>query len=57
MQSLTALQAPEILFSCLNGDVPEEKLDLFDFTAGGVAKACASAAKIMGANPEISRSL
>jgi hypothetical protein len=40
------LLAAEILFSCLNGDVPEEELNLFEFTAGCVAQARASAAKI-----------
>jgi hypothetical protein len=37
-----------MLFSCLDGDAPEEKLDLFEFTAGCVAEARASAAEIMG---------
>lgn len=40
--------ASEIPFCCLDGDVPEEKLDLFEFTARCVAKARARAPKIMG---------
>jgi hypothetical protein len=41
-----ALLASEMLFCCLDGDVPEERLDLFEFTARCVAKACARPPKI-----------
>jgi hypothetical protein len=41
------LSAAEIDFRCLNGDVPEEKLDLFEFTTGQMAKACTRATKIV----------
>jgi hypothetical protein len=42
-----ALSATEIDFRCLNRDVPEEKLDLFEFTPGQMAKACTRATKIV----------
>ena len=42
-----ALSATEIDFGRLNGDVPEEKLGLFEFTAGQMAKACTRATKIV----------
>jgi hypothetical protein len=43
-----ALLTSEVFFSCLNRDVPEEKLDLFKFAARCVAEARTSAAQIMG---------
>jgi hypothetical protein len=42
-----ALSAAEIDFRRLNGDVPKEKLDLFEFTTGQMAKACTRATKIV----------
>jgi hypothetical protein len=42
-----ALLAAEILFCRLNGDIPEEKLDLFEFTTRCMAKPCARSAKVM----------
>lgn len=42
-----ALLAAEIPFCCLNGDVTEEELDLFEFTTCCVTKARASPAEIM----------
>ena len=42
-----ALSATEVSLSCLNGNVPEEQLDLFEFTARKMAGACTSAAKVV----------
>lgn len=42
-----ALSAAEIDLRCLNGDVPKEKLDLFEFATGQMAKACTRATKIV----------
>ncbi len=42
-----SLLTAEILFCCLNGDVPEEKLDLVKFTTCCVAEAGARATQVM----------
>ena len=42
------LFAAQVAFRRLNGDVPQEKLDLFQFATCKMAQTCASAAQIMG---------
>lgn len=41
------LLAAQISFGRLNADVPEQKLDLLQFSAGLVTQACARSAKVV----------
>ena len=45
--TLNALFATKISFGCLNGNVTEQKLDLFQFASCGVAKACTGPAEVV----------
>ncbi len=42
------LLAAQVSFSCLNRDVTQEKLDLFEFSTSQVTKTCARTSQIMG---------
>ena len=43
-----SLLTAEVFFGCLNRDVPEEKLNLFEFAASRMAEARASTPQIVG---------
>jgi hypothetical protein len=43
-----SLLAAKILVCCVNGDVPEEKLDLVEFTTGCMAEVGAHPPKLRG---------
>jgi len=42
------LLAPKVSFGCLNRDMPEEELDLFEFPAGHMTEPSARTAQIVG---------
>jgi len=46
-RTLNPLFATKISFGCLNRNVTEQKLDLFEFSSGGMAKASTGSAKVV----------
>ena len=45
--TLNPLFATERSFGCLNRNVTEQELDLFEFASGGVAKPCTGSAEVV----------
>jgi hypothetical protein len=42
------LLTTDVAFGCLHGDMTEKELDLFEFSAGGMAKPCTGSTKVVG---------